>query len=402
MANGWLTMVRKLAEGFAAKASCWRRSAMLTAPKERLTIRKESIAWITEVLKQEQYRGKRGESTTLFGEEGELVRRIARETEALNRNNLTRTQAYADLYFAYPELHWALLAHLVSRNGGWNMTDLKGEWLPRLLPEEDIAALFRMLESCNALIFKDAYPQLRLYAESRRTGRGLFALLPAFDVSSFMAPFWERFWIDRDPVPLTVALIVNEQNVIQQRVVRDPAYRAGILQSRLPLLQLNQVVFPLGEKADRLAGRILERFDSLDERIAFGKCLYAMLFSCPRIRDGAEAFVRAVPHTGSRADYWPHVFTAQKNGTRPEAQGRDAVLPMEPPWLSPRLDEAWEDQPLGAVSEGDWFQSLSALQAFGRLRCPLIVDITEEHMLGQRKLQAAAAAKAALLPESGP
>lgn len=403
MAKEWLEAIRHLAEGMAAKASGWRRSAELTRPREPLKIRRESVEWTVEALKQEQFRKKRGESTVLFGEEGERVRRIAAETESLNRNNVTRTKAYADLFFQFPELHWALLAHLVSRNGGWNMTDLKGEWLPRLLPEAAVESTFHLLESCNAMIFRDAYPQLRLYAESRLAGRGLFALLPAFGVSAFMAPFWERFWIDRDPVPLTVALVVNEQNVIEHRIVRDPKYRDKVVESlpfrSQPLLQLNQIVFPLGPMGERLAGRVLERFDSLDERIAFGKCLYAMLFACPRIRDSAIDFARAVPHTGSRADYWPHAFATQKKGIRPETRGQDAERAEGPPWLSPRLEEAWADRPLGPVTEGDWFQSLSVLHAFRHLRCPLLVDMTEEHLLGQRKLQTAALAAEKLQPQ---
>jgi hypothetical protein len=34
---------------------------------------------------------------------------------------------------------------MVSRNAGWNMTDLKGEWLPQLLSqrEEGLFSIFR-------------------------------------------------------------------------------------------------------------------------------------------------------------------------------------------------------------------------------------------------------------------
>lgn len=35
------------------------------------------------------------------------------------------------------EIHWALLGHMVSRNGGWNMTDLKGDLYTRILSEKD-------------------------------------------------------------------------------------------------------------------------------------------------------------------------------------------------------------------------------------------------------------------------
>jgi hypothetical protein len=64
----------------------------------------------------------------------DLVAEIRHQTAVHNRNNLTRTKAYLDFYREHPELEWAFLAHMVSRNSGWNMTDLHGEWLPRLCP----------------------------------------------------------------------------------------------------------------------------------------------------------------------------------------------------------------------------------------------------------------------------
>lgn len=61
---------------------------------------------------------------TLPGQEQKLIQQIQEKTQVLNRNNVTRTMAYYDFYRDHPEIHWALLAHLVSRNAGWNMTDL--------------------------------------------------------------------------------------------------------------------------------------------------------------------------------------------------------------------------------------------------------------------------------------
>ncbi|WJH32243.1 DUF2515 domain-containing protein [Paenibacillus sp. CC-CFT747] len=72
-----------------------------------------------------------GSSRPLPPEEAErLLRRIRRETAEGNRNNVTRTAAYWTFYRQHAELHWAFLAHMVSRNGGWNMTDLKGIFSP--------------------------------------------------------------------------------------------------------------------------------------------------------------------------------------------------------------------------------------------------------------------------------
>src|SRR5690606_10220340 len=72
----------------------------------------------------------------------ELVERLHRETAAANRNNVTRTNAYYELYRQFPELHWAFLAHMVSRNGGWSMTDLKGELLPKIVDAQKAEPLF--------------------------------------------------------------------------------------------------------------------------------------------------------------------------------------------------------------------------------------------------------------------
>ncbi|MBB6632711.1 DUF2515 family protein [Cohnella thailandensis] len=381
-------------EGMAAKTTSWWRSIPLRARAVPLSVTEEEWRWLYGKLK-EKPRSPDGGLPSLKESSRLLVRRIREETERLNRNNVTRTAAYLEMYGRHPELHWALLAHLVSRNGGWSMTDLRGEWLPKLLDQETIRLTFRMLEACNALIFRDAYPQLLLYSESKRQGHAIFELLPHLSVSVFMRPFWELFWRGRNPVPLTVALVVNEQNVIEKRVVRDPLYRDEILSTLAfrsqPLLQSNQLLLPLLGKRGvrRLAGRVLERFGQLDERIEFGKDLYSILFGYPKVHARALAFAEAVPHTGSRADYWPHLFTDKpKSDAVPGISGFDTAL-GPPPWFSPRLTDAWDNQALGPVQAGDWYEDLSALDYLKRMRQPRVIDMTREHVFGQRKLQAA-------------
>jgi hypothetical protein len=327
------------------------------------------------------------------------------ETAALNRNNITRTAAYWEMYKVHPELHWALLAHLVSRNGGWSMTDLKGQWLPHLLKEQQIAAIFELLEACNSLIFGDAYPQLRLYAEGKRLGRNLIYLLPQFGVSAFMTPFWNKFLQDGNPVPLSVALIINEQHFIQSRVVEDEHYRQRIFNALFfrtqPLLQLNQIVFPLSRGARinrgisiRMAGRVLENFVDLQERIEFGKSLYGMLFGYPAVLRRAVVFAGQVPHTGSRADYWPHRFTAEQTqitGIKPNKAEHAAGHLLSSLWYSPTLSEAWPDRLNIPPSGGDWFQSVNTdgVSHLKSLKLPRVIDMTHEHLFGQNKLQTA-------------
>ncbi|WP_392396614.1 DUF2515 family protein [Paenibacillus rubinfantis] len=220
-----------------------------------------------------------------------LVEAIAEETRLAGANNISRTAAYLACYQTCPELHWAFLAHMVSRNAGWNMTDLHSSRMADVVDAEERRLTYRFLERSNALIFQDAYPQLRLYMKSRELGASRFHLLPFFHVSRFMRPFWERFWIDRGSALLTIGLIINEQNYIEKRVVRHPYFQkhvTGKMNFRLfSLAGLNQVVFPLieqakgdgaaGGKVRRLAGRTVSDFGSLPARIALGKSLYAML-----------------------------------------------------------------------------------------------------------------------------
>ncbi|WP_052476106.1 DUF2515 family protein [Cohnella kolymensis] len=389
---------KHLALGLAGKGSALWGSFLLTRRRNDLHINPEGVEHFRRQLISVS-RSERNRNGTLSAHEKELCTRILAETAEFNRNNVTRTSAYWRFYEAHLELHWSFLAHMVSRNGGWNMTDLKGQWTPQVMDGPSLESIFKLLEACNALIFGDAYPQLLLYSESRRTGRPLWHLLPQFGVSRFMQPFWNRFWIDRNPVPLTVALIINEQNVIQGRVVADPYYRNRVFDTvsfrSQPILQLNQVVVPLRGGGDsgnrssrRLAGRVLEDFTNLSERIEFGKSLYAMLFGYPAVLQSAHAFALQVPHTGSRADYWPSRFSKVR---RQQKDGSPATehAALDKLWFSPPLAEAWPDRPLSPVSEGDWFDSLDILSHLQRIDMPLVIDMTHEHLFGQYKMQTA-------------
>lgn len=327
-----------------------------------------------------------------------LAEEIRLATDRAVSSNLTRTEAYLACYEAYPELHWAFLAHMVSRNAGWNITDLRGR-LANLLDESEKRAFYRFIERSNALIFQDAYPQLLLYMKSRELGASQFHLLPYFHVSRFMRPFWERFWIDRGSALLTVGLIINEQNYIEKRVMRHPYYQKNITDKTLFHLQslagLNQVVFPLLEEAPsgeetvrRLAGRVVSDFGSLPDRIALGKGLYAMLMGLRAVRSGAERFAASVPHSGSRADYWPEWFTANsEEALTSPLQGESELLEGEtlPPGMrlySPKLLDAWGDTPYEPIIREDWLKDHSALDGISAPQPPYLCDISREHRGG--------------------
>ncbi|WP_235941580.1 DUF2515 family protein [Paenibacillus puerhi] len=338
----------------------------------------------------------------LSDEERQLLARIRTERDELGRNNVTRTEAYLRVYRDRPELHWAFLAHMVSRNGGWAMTDLCGEFVPFLLDGEKRTWIFGFLERANALIFRDAYPQLLVYEASIKARRPLFHLLPELGVSRFMRLLWESHWEKPDVSLLTIGLIINEQHYIEERVVRNPAYRQHVISTVFfqaqALLQLNQMLLPHARtQACRLAGLTLERFTSLKERIEIGKQMYALLFAIPAVHEGAVRFAFARPHTGSRADYWPHLFAPAReepprlrgelqekldlDGIRLKAGARKLY--------SPALADVWPDWPAADPEPGDWFCDLSALDYLGDIPIPARYDLTQAYGSGLKKIELA-------------
>ncbi len=184
----------------------------------------------------------------------QLLQMIRLKTKQLNVNNVTRTKAYLDFYIFRPEIHWAFLGHMVSRNGGWNMTDLKGEFLSRLMNEQSKQDFFSFLERGNWLIFQDAYPQFLLYEESLFQSRNLFYLLPYLNVSTFMEVIWNHFWEERDSYTLAIALIINEQSYLENRIVQNSLYKKKVFQTfefvLQDLLSFNQILFPFTDNGN--------------------------------------------------------------------------------------------------------------------------------------------------------
>jgi len=324
----------------------------------------------------------------LTGEERAIWRTIRRATEEQNRNNVTRTQAYWDFYKRCPEVHWALLAHMVSRNGGYNMTDLRGELLAKAMEGGEAERFFHFLERANDLIFGDAYPQLLLYEESKRRGEPLFHLLPYFGVTCFMSVLWKRFWVTRDSATLTMGLVVNEQNYIERRVVQHEQFRPVVESFEFvmqTLLNLTQVVFPYQPATGgrvRLAGVTVDTFTSLPERIDTGRELYAILFRAPGVLEAVTRWAERTPHTGSRADYWPHLFTSEATRfflLKGRVQGCE-LAPGARPFYSPRLVDAWPDVKAPHPAEpGDWCTSTTAAEELYLRKPTKHWDLTERY-----------------------
>lgn len=306
---------------------------------------------------------------TLSSKEQALVDEIKAITVRYNVNNITRTMSYLDFYQRNPEIHWSFLAHMVSRNAGWNMTDLKGEFLPRLLSDNEVVNFFDFIERGNWLIFQDAFPQLLLYEKSKKTGRNLFYLLPYFNVSLFMEVMWNAYIQEQNSFNLTIALIINEQNYIESRVIKKNAFKEEVLNTfefkMQDLLSMNHILFPSSNNSKaKLLGQTVHHFDSLSERISLGKRLYSILFSQHNLAS-IEKWAKRTVHTGSRKDFWPHLYNdiaelAPGSELKPRlnncklTKGSSRIF-------SPILSIAWKDQQHDPPFPGDWYKNWSVL-----------------------------------------
>ncbi|MBM7619381.1 hypothetical protein JOC95_001230 [Bacillus tianshenii] len=311
-----------------------------------------------------------------------LLDEIKSRTLQSNRNNITRTQAYLDIYLNHPELHWAFLAHMVSRNAGWNMTDLKRHSLSGLMGFDSSSIFFGFLEKGNHLIFQDAFPQLSLYAEGKRQNQDFSHLLGHIGVSSFMLPFWRLFLKDggKNSRLLTVSLIINEQSLLQKHVMNNPYYQEKVLNSLKFQLQeklgFTQILFPYKHRnLIEITGGTVANFASLPSRIEFGKELYMRLFSDPEVLQGAVAFGKDNFHTGSRSDYMPKVFSTDADSLKV---------------YSPHLENAWPTHLHKSTKKlEDWFSFDKANELPGLFTLSGQKDIPnmkEEHLLNIMQL----------------
>lgn len=246
----------------------------------------------------------RDQTVQLPAVEQELVHSIKEKTSIYNRDNISRTNAYYDFYKRHPEIRWSFLAHMVSRNAGWNMCDLKGKWLPKVLNKKQTNRLFLTYERANWYIFHDAFPQLLLYHYSTKNERPMFHLLKYFHVSSFMKDEWNIFWTEKDQERLMAALIINEQNVIQKPVIQHPLYKKRVFHSLLfsfqDCLHFSSVLFPT--VTGKLYGASVNQFRSVNHRIDLGKRLASILFH-HELYPLFLQFAENTSHTGSRTDY---------------------------------------------------------------------------------------------------
>lgn len=232
-----------------------------------------------------------------------LFHYILKEVKKHNIDNISRTNAYLHYYVHHPEIKWALLASIVSRNAGWNMTDLYLSPFQHLFGEKELYRLFMTYERANWLIFSDAYPQLLIYRQSKLANKPLFHLLKKFRVSLFMIKEWYHFWKFQDKDRLVRSLIINEQNVIQTPVIEHPYFQYHIFHKMPYLMQnlfsMNAVLLPAKKG---LYGAYVRGFTRLTNRITLGKRIASILFH-PQLYEHILHYMLTHEHTGSRKDY---------------------------------------------------------------------------------------------------
>ncbi|XTP56745.1 DUF2515 domain-containing protein [Niallia sp. Krafla_26] len=336
-----------------------------------------------------------------------LIKKIKNETALLNKNNVTRTLGYLDFYIRHPEIHWAFLAHMVSRNGGWNMTDLKGGFLTKLFTKKESQAFFNFLERGNWLIFQDAYPQLLVYEESKRKRTNLFYLLPHLHISFFMETIWNYFWREPDKRLLTIALIINEQNYIEKRVVQNSAFQKNVLNTLeftlQDILALNHILFPYEANGGiQLIGQTVHHFNSLHERILLGKRLYSVLFHDLERLHSIEKWAKEYPHSGSRMDYWPQLF----HYVNEEVPGINltpriiscSIPPRSPRIYSPKLEYSWKDQKHDPAERGDWYKDWKIIHTLTASHDHVDGEIKDDYCKTLEKLELATITKKVLSP----
>ncbi|OAK74889.1 hypothetical protein ABB05_03345 [Lederbergia galactosidilytica] len=336
-----------------------------------------------------------------------LIEYIRHETKNRNVDNVTRTNAYLDFYKRFPEIHWAFLGHMVSRNGGWNMTDLKGDLLSRILSSEEQEQFFIFLERGNWLIFQDIYPQLLLYEESVKRNTNLFHLLPLFHVSFFMGAIWNYFFRSRDEYLLTIALIVNEQSYLEKRVIQNPYYQSTVLEKLefklQELLDLNQIIFPFFVRKEiQLIGQTIHQFASLHDRILLGKRLYELLFD-PENYFSIYKWAIQQPHTGSRKDFWPHLFNDINESVPGHFYQRRIkscrIKPNAPKIYSPILKFAWNHVDQKEVEKGDWYADWKVIHYLKKDMFKGNGAIDHEYCKTLERIEFAILAKETLLPK---
>jgi len=217
-----------------------------------------------------------------------------------------------------------------------------------------------------------------------------------------METIWNYFWAHHNPAILAIALIINEQSYLEKRVVQNPLYKNEVLNKFEFKLQdslsFNHILFPyMKNGVINLVGQTLHHFNSIHERILLGKRLYAILFQNKEVLKSTERWASNHPHTGSRKDYWPHIFNNIHEGIPgKQYQIRLKACSLRPGArriYSPRLENVWKNVRHVEAEEGDWYEDLQVVDYIIELDETLNGEIQNEYCKSLERLELAALAK---------
>ena len=220
------------------------------------------------------------------------------------------------------------MAHLVSRNAGYLMSDLARTIESGKQPAlaDAMQNLFVLLERANWLIFHDAWHHL-LHHLLGRTGE-----LASPRTPRFMIEAWRRHEANgHDERALVLDLVHNEQNLIERRVVHHPALAAGA--RLLELIERGGREKPLHFAIDDAPAIRVGGFAELARRIGAGRRIYDEVLADRGRRDALYRWALDHPHTGSRAVYGGRPGPTVREAwpvERARALWRDVHAPMEP------------------------------------------------------------------------
>ncbi|WP_099300822.1 DUF2515 family protein [Bacillus sp. Marseille-P3800] len=223
-----------------------------------------------------------------------------------NVDNISRTKAYEQFGKRQPEIRWARLAGIVSRNAGWNLTDLTTSAFQAVLPYTTRQNIAWIYERANWLIFRDAYPQLLCYQQYKTTGIWDWSNVNRYGVSTFMDKEWRRFLQEKDEWRLMIALIINEQMMIEQQLFKSSEVQQffkSALYKMEELLHFSHVLFPHWPLTNHVRyGEVVQHFAQPKKRIQLGVNLAHLLYD-PDLHYCFLQFMEEVEPTGSRKDY---------------------------------------------------------------------------------------------------
>ena len=149
----------------------------------------------------------------------------------------------------------------------------------------------------------------------------------------------------------------------------------------------------------KLIGQTLHQFENLHERILLGKRLYAILFGDNERLKLIEKWAKLNPHTGSRNDYWPHIFS-HVNEEFPSRLLKTRLqscqlLPGSTRFYSPKLEFVWKNRMHQRAEIGDWYKDPKVIYYFIDSKKPIHGEIEDAYCKTLEKLELAAIAKKA-------